>query len=404
MLAVLQTTGGGAFDPAAATAAYMATLSPEAHLKATHYTQGGHWVLLWGTLVSIAVAWIIVRTRVLVRVTGALERKKPRRNLAVVAAATSMLVLDFILGLPWSAYADWWRQKQYGLTSQSFGGWLQESALGAAIGVVAGAIFFVFLYLLIRRARRLWWLWASFVAGVFFVITMLLSPTLIEPLFNTYTPAPPGPTRDAVVALAKATGVPSDKIYIYNGSKQSNRYTANVSGLGSAARVAMSDTMFQQGADLAEVKGVVGHEMGHYARQHIVWGTLFMTGLALVGFFLVDRLYAPAARLLGATGVGDIADPAGLPVILAVLSVLGFLATPLQNTFTRWEEADADHFSLVHAHEPDGLSKALVKTIEYRASSPSDLEEFLFYDHPSVEHRVRAGMEWKAQHMDEVGK
>ena len=237
-----------------------------------------------------------------------------------------------------------------------------------------------------------------------FVVAMLLTPTFIEPLFNKYTPAPPGPTRDAVVALAKATGVPSDKIYIYNGSKQSNRYTANVSGLGSAARVAMSDTMFSQGADLAEVKGVVGHEMGHYARQHIIWGTLFMTVLALAGFFLVDRLFEPAARLLGATGVGDIADSAGLPVIFAVLAVLGLIATPLQNTFTRWEEADADHFSLVHAHEPDGLSKALVKTIEYRASSPSDLEEFIFYDHPSVEHRVRAGMDWKAQHMNEVGR
>ena len=54
---------------------------------------------------------------------------------------------------------------------------------------------------------------------------------------------------------------------------------------------------------------------------------------------------------------------------------------------------------MTHAHEPDGLSAALVKTIEYRASSPSDLEEFLFYDHPSVEHRVRKAMDWKAAHM-----
>ena len=404
MLLALQTTGGAVFDPAAATAAYMATLSPEAHLKATHYTQGGHWVLLWGTLVSIAVAWIILKTRVLVRITGAIEGSKPRRNLAVLAAAVATLVLSFVLNLPWSAYADWWRQKQYGLTDQAFGGWLTEGVMGAGISAIAGAVFFLLFYLLIRRARRTWWLWASLVAAVLFVVAMLLSPTFIEPLFNKYTPAPPGPTRDAVVALAKATGVPSDKIYIYNGSKQSNRYTANVSGLGSAARVAMSDTMVSQGADLAEVKGVVGHEMGHYARQHIIWGTLFMTAMALVCFFLVDRLYEPAARLLGATGVGDIADPAGLPVIFAVMSVLGLIATPLQNSFSRWEEADADHFSLVHAHEPDGLSKALVKTIEYRASSPSDLEEFIFYDHPSVEHRVRAGMDWKAQHMDEVGQ
>lgn len=404
MLLALQTTGGGAFDPAAATAAYMATLSPEAHLKATHYTQGGHWLLLWGTLVSVVAAWLILKTRVLVRITGAIEARKPRRNLAAFIAALAFALLNAALNLPWSAYADWWREKQYGLSSQPFSDWLVQGLMSAAILAVGSAIFFTLFYLLIRRARRTWWLWASALSAAFFAITLLLAPTFIEPLFNTYTPAPPSATRDAVVALAQRSGVPSDKIFIYNGSRQSNRYTANVSGLGSAARVAMSDTMFAKGADLSEVKGVVGHEMGHYARQHVLWGTLFSTVLALLGFFLVDRLYEPAARLLGATGVADIADPAGLPVIMAVLSVLGLLATPLQNTFTRWEEADADHFSYVHAHEPDGMAKALVKTIEYRASSPSDLEEFVFYDHPSVEHRVRAAMDWKAQHMDEVGK
>ena len=39
-----------------ATAAYLAQLPPEAHAKATAYTQGGHWLLLWGTVVSVLVA------------------------------------------------------------------------------------------------------------------------------------------------------------------------------------------------------------------------------------------------------------------------------------------------------------------------------------------------------------
>ena len=46
---------------------------------------------------------------------------------------------------------------------------------------------------------------------------------LILPLFNSYTPAPAGPTRDAIVTLARSAGVPSDKIFIYDGSLQSER-------------------------------------------------------------------------------------------------------------------------------------------------------------------------------------
>ena len=76
----------------------------------------------------------------------------------------------------------------------------------------------------------------------------------------------------------------------------------------------------------------------------------------------------------------------------------GWRPTPVLAPRTRLEEADADSFSLRYANEPDGLSRALVKTIEYRASSPSDLEEFIFYDPPSVEHRVRKAMDWKAAH------
>ena len=307
------------------------------------------------------------------------------------------LLFDFVLELPWSAYAQWWRQKRYGLTSQPFGGWLTEQVMGLAITVVTGVIFLLLLYLLMRRAPKSWWAWAGGLAVVAIAFMLVIGPVFIEPLFNKYTPAPPGPVRDAVVTLAKKAGVPSDKIYIYNGSKQSNRYTANVSGLGSSARVAMSDTMFTKGADIAEVRGVVGHEMGHYKRGHVLWMTLALGALSVLAFWLTNRLFPYAAVWLRAD-VSSIADPAGLPVLVAVITTLALLATPLLSTLTRLQEADADSFSLEYANEPDGLSKALVKTIEYRASSPSDLEEFIFYDHPSVEHRVRKAMDWKAAH------
>lgn len=391
------------FDPAAATAHWLATLSPQETARAVAYTQGSHWLILWGFLVSALVAWIIVRTNCLVAIRERVERKKPRPNLATLAVAAAYFALSTVLALPWAVYESWWREKAYGLTSQAFGGWLSEALIGAAMSVVLSSLLLVVIYALIRRARRLWWAWGAMVTAVFIVIGLIASPILIEPIFNTYTPAPNGPVRDAVVELAKQTGTPSDKIFIYNGSKQSDRYTANVSGLFGTARVAMSDTMFQQGADLSEVRGVVGHEMGHYAHGHVLWMVGVLVILAGLAFWLTDRLYPFARRLLGAKRVGDISDPAGLPVLGLVLAFLGVLATPVFATMTRTIEEDADHFSLVHANEPDGLAKALVKTAEYRAPSPSAVEEFLFYDHPSVENRVRRAMEWKKAH-PETGK
>jgi STE24 endopeptidase len=385
------------FDPAAATAAYMASLTPAQHARATSYSHGGEWLVLWGWLVALFVDWLILRLGLLALIRARLERARPRPWRSAAACAAAFTVANWVLTLPWTVYSAWWREKSYGLTSQAFSGWLGESAIGLAVLTPLSTTFFMLLYALIRRTR-LWWAWAGGVAAVFIVVAVVISPVAIEPLFNTYTPAPPGPVRDAVAALAQKVGVPSDKILIYNGSRQSNRYTANVAGLFGSARIAMSDVMFARNADIAEVRGVVGHEMGHYVLHHTLWLAGALSLLFALAAFLADRLFLHVARWMRATGVTGIADPAGLPVLVVILTTLGFVATPLLNTISRVAEAQADSFSLVHANEPDGLAKALVKTIEYRASSPSDLEEFLFYDHPSVEHRVRKAMDWKAAH------
>jgi STE24 endopeptidase len=385
-------------DPAAETARWLATISPEDLERAVAYTRGGHWLLLWGAIVSIVVAWIIIRTGILSGIRNRLERRRRRPKLVSLVVGVVYLLLSFVLTLPWAIYESWWRETQYGLTSQPLAGWLGEAALGTAISTVFAGLLIVGLYFIIRHARRLWWAWGAGLTALAVVFMLIVSPILVEPLFNDYTPAPDGPMRDAVVELAQRTGTPDDKIFIYDGSKQSDRYTANVSGLFGSARVAMSDVMFAKGADLAEVRGVVGHEMGHYVHMHSLWMTGVLILLAGLVFWLIDRLFPLAKRLLGANRVGDISDPAGLPVLAAIAAVIGLLLTPVTNTMIRLIETDADQFSLIHANEPDGLSKALIKTAEYRAPSPTVIEEILFYDHPSVENRIRMAMEWKATH------
>ncbi|MBP7703858.1 MAG: M48 family metallopeptidase [Caulobacter sp.] len=384
-------------DPAAETAKYLATLPPEVHAKATAYTQGGHWLLLWGTLAAIVVAWLIVRSGVLVKIRSGVERRRTRPWLAVLAVVPVALLMESILGLPWAAYSNWWREKSYGMTSQPFGGWLGEQAMGAVIGLIAMTVLMLLVYWLMRRARKTWWLWAGGVTAGFMIVAMLLAPTYILPLFNTYTPAPQGPVRDAVVELARANGVPSDKIFVFNGSKQSNRYTANVTGLFGSAQINISDTMLKAGADMSEIRAVVGHEIGHYALGHIFRSVGVMAVLCVIGFWLMDRLFPLACRLLGAHDVKGISDPAGYPVFSMLLAILFLLATPVTNTVTRMGEAEADNYSLRVANEPDGLAKALVQTVEYRAATPGKLEEVIFYSHPSVSWRVRNAMEWKAR-------
>jgi STE24 endopeptidase len=379
------------FNPEAATRAYIDSLGPEHLAKAAAYTAGNHWLLLWGLVVSAIVTWIIVRAGLLDRVAARLAGRGP--NLRAFLVSAVFLLVSTLITLPWSLYEGWWRERGYGRTSQPLGDYLGQDAIGTALTVLIGALFLTGVYALIRRTGKRWWLWSGALTAAAASFLLLLAPILIEPLFNDYKPVPPGEVRDALVVMAEEAGVPPDRIFVYDGSRQSNNFTANVAGLGGSARIAISDVAFK-GASLDEVKAVTGHEIGHYVLGHVWRGVIVISVLAVVFFFLADRLYPRFARAFGSRAA--LADPVGLPILLFIVGVLGLFAQPVMNTLSRMDETESDMYSLKTVGLPDALASALVKTAEYRDPRPGALQEILFYTHPSVERRVRRAMEWKA--------
>ena len=183
--------GSTTFDAAAETAKYLAALPPEAHAKAMAYTQGGHWLLLWGTLIAILVSWLIVKTGVLAKIRTAAGRGKIGW-LAVLAVLPAWYLMDSLLSLPWGVYTGWWRQTQYGLTSQALSGWFADWGKGLGVGLVMNLILFSLIYWVMRLSPRRWWLWGGLVSSAFLIFGIVIAPVLIEPMFNKYTPAPPG--------------------------------------------------------------------------------------------------------------------------------------------------------------------------------------------------------------------
>ena len=378
--------------PAQQAAQLVDSLGPEALAKAQAYTTGNHWVLFTGVGVSLLVAFIMVRLRLLDRIAARFGNQQG--FLATYSISAAFFLISAVISLPWVMYTDWYRQRAYDLSSQDPFDFLGQLAISEVITALAGGLFLAGVYALIRRTGQRWWLWSGGLAAFATLVMLLAGPSMIEPLFNDYKPVPQGKVRTALEEIADDVGIPHDRIFMYDGSRQSERFTANVSGLGPTARIAISDVALRQ-ASIDEVRAVTGHEAGHYKLGHIWRYVVILPALAMLFFFLLNRLFAPTARLLGSDARLD--EARGLPVFAVVGSVLGLLATPLTNSITRIGETEADIYSLQTVNEPDALASALVKTAEYRYPRPSALEEALFYTHPSVEKRVLMGMEWKAK-------
>jgi STE24 endopeptidase len=381
------------FDVQQATDTYINSLGIEALAKATAYTSGSHWILLWGFLISALATWVFVKYGILNKIDAKLNKRSLWLRSFVISGA--FIFLSSLLMLPWSIYSDWWREVSYGKTSQPIEDFLSQGGISLLLSSLLGGLFFSGIYFFIRRVGQFWWAWSGGLTAVFISTMMLLGPIWIEPLFNKYTPLPHGEVREALELLAKQASIDPDRIFVYDGSRQSNRFTANVSGLGSSARIAISDVALKS-ASLDEVKAVTGHEIGHYVSGH-VWNLIgTATVLAMLFFYLANALFSKVSRSIGSASV--IADPIGIPVLLLCVSFLALLAQPVINFVVRQGEIEADQYSYQSVNLPDAMATALVKTAEYRNPRPNAVQEFIFYSHPSVEKRVKAAMEWKAQH------
>jgi len=106
---------------------------------------------------------------------------------------------------------------------------------------------------------------------------------------------------------------------------------------------------------------------------HVWRGVLVISLLAVAFFFLADRLYSPVRACLRQPRRAR--RPRGLPVLVFIVSLLAVLAQPVFNALSRYDETEADRYSLETVDLPDALASALVKTAEYRNPRPHPLQE-----------------------------
>ena len=394
--ALQQSTG---LDPAAATQAWLDSVPRDKREKSDAYFEGGYWLLLWNYLVAAAISILLLSARISARLRDFSERLTRFKTLQVACYSVPYLLLVYILSFPLYVYEHFFREHQYGLATQTFPAWFREQLIGLGITIVGGTIFLIVLYSVFRRAPKTWWIWGTVVAVVFSFVLLFIAPVCIDPLFNTYKPLTKPEISEPILAMARANQIPVKQVFEVDASRQTTRVSANVSGILGTTRVALNDNLLNQ-CTLPEIRAVMAHEMGHYVLNH---GAKLLTSLGIfifVGFALARVLFDAAVRRWGAKwGVRGIADPAGLPLLALIFSTLLFLATPLLNTVVRVTEREADAFGINTAREPDGMAEVALKLGAYRKLNPTQLEEFIFYDHPSGRARIRMAMDWKAANL-----
>jgi len=388
---------GPGFNPETATRAYLALQTPAQKARSDAYFEGGYWLLLWDFLYGAAISILVLATGLSRRMREIAERIIRRKWLSTWLYWAQFAIVLFVLGFPLAAYEGFFRERQYALMNQTFAAWFVDQSKGLALNVVLGGLMVMAIFAVIRRLPKTWHIWAAVVTIVFMLISNVIGPVFIAPMFNKYTLLTDARIREPILRLARQNGIEANAVYQVDASRQSNRVSANVSGLFGTERITLNDNLLNRCSPQV-ILSVMGHEMGHYILHHGIKFMAFVTIIMVVFFALLRRgLDWSLVRWGTRWAIRDVGDPAVLPLAILILSILILLGTPIFNNLSRMDEYEADIFGLNTARQPDGEAEADVLLGEYRKLDPTPLEEFLFYDHPSGRTRIYAAMRWKAE-------
>jgi STE24 endopeptidase len=395
--AVVQAQPG--FDVDAATRDYLAQMSPAEKQRSDAYFEGGYWLQLWNFLLGAGIALLLLQTRLSARMRDWARKLTRFSPLQTAAYGLQYVVLTAVLTFPLTVYSDFFREHQYHLATQGFGGWFVDWLKGVLVTVVFLCPLLMVLMGAVRRLSRSWHVWGALIALCFVVLFALIAPVFIAPLFNRYSLLSEPKVVEPVLRIARANGIDAKAVYQVDASRQSKRVSANVSGLLGTMRITLNDNLLNR-CSLLEIEAVMGHEMGHYVLNHVYKMVLFLSVVIVVGFTLLrwslDGLLPRVGPRWGIAGMGDVAV---LPLVVLLFSSYTFVLTPVLNSFIRTQEMEADMFGLNAARQPDGAAEVALKLGEYRKMNPGPLEELVFFDHPSGATRIRTAMRWKAENL-----
>ena len=316
-----------------------------------------------------------------------LRARWPRRRWVLgVAAATGLWSVTRMLLVTPLAWQIRGRNVADGLSTQSVASWWGDRLTSLLVGWVGLTLVVLLVVGCARHWPRRWFLHAGLGAALLVVLGSFVTPLVVEPMFNRFTPMPAGPERTALLDLAERQGVAVGDVLVADASRRTTTLNAYVSGFGGSKRLVVYDNLLDD-APPAEVNSVVAHEVAH-ARHHDV---LVGTGLGALGALTAVAGLALAAdsvrRRRGGDGLGW---ASAAWVVVAVLTVGTLVVSPVQNAASRAVEARADRDSLAATGDPAAFED-LQRRLALRSladPTPPRLLHLWFGTHPTVLQRL----------------
>ncbi len=346
------------------------------------------------TALILVVAWVLALGPLGRWGQSTLAAAGGHRWLARLLLLSAVVAGFALLRLPFSIYS-FLHARAYGLRHDAWtgfaGDWLKSVAIGWVLAVVVGLL----LLGLFSRWPRTWWVLAAGAVAVLTVAYVMLSPLVIDPMFNRFHRLEDRPLEERLLAIARDGGVPATEVLVADASRRTRAVNAYFTGVGKTRRIVLYDTLVEKFPP-DEIALVVAHEVGHWKRHHVTWGLVMGLAATLLGLLVAHGVLGRWAGG-GFGGLAGRGDPALVFPAYALFLTLMTLAVVPSNIISRRMETQADLTSLQLTGDRAGFVNTEVRLGRENLSDvvPPAWIEFTLYTHPCNARRIRMAEDYR---------
>lgn len=324
------------------------------------------------------------------RLIWRLERAGGGFFTGLIYISFTVAVLESLISLPFSWYLGLYRERQWGLSVQSWSSWLSEYILSFALNWFSSLVVIFIIFWLMRRFQHRWWYLAGIILSLLSAFWFIIYPVVITPLFNEQVPLQNPQLTAAIEELAQKAGVELKGVWEEKASLKTNRANAYVAGLGPTKRVVLWDTLINN-YSLQEVETVVAHELGHAYFRDTFWMWVGSSLSSFASCFLI-ALACNNFKNLGKLNIAVPYQPRALPAIILMFFILTKLFLPIANTYSRMVEYRADRFAVQISGQKEAYISVMKKLSQVNPTmvDPPPLVEGILFDHPAPLKRIQA--------------
>jgi STE24 endopeptidase len=370
------------------------SLPPDKLAKAIALSHARTLAHFGGTTWVVLVLGLLVWMRAGAHIGKWAARISNRKWVQGLMVAPIWLLLLSALDLPASIFMER-LYRAYGISVESWAMWAGDFAKSLALTLIFGTLVLSVLYALMQYSPRRWWLWFWLLALPVEVFAIFVVPIVIDPLFDHFSPLmksnPALVDQLERVAARGGLHIPPERMFVMDASAKLTAPNAYVTGFGASKRIVVWDTTLQK-VPADEILAIYGHEQGHYVLQHIRLGLIFSSAVMFVFFWIGYRMMTWFEH----RGIAVVSEWSSLGLLLLLVTILGFVAQPVGNAFSRWEEHAADVYGqeVIEGLVPDARA-SMVQSFQRLGElwledpAPNRFVVFWTYSHPPVPDRLR---------------